>query len=65
MIATQVVAVSPDTQIGDAARRMVEADVGPAMVLKAAGDLVGVISERDLMRCVSDDTDRRRQSASE
>ena len=36
---------------------MVEADVGAAMVLNGAGDLVGVISERDLMRCVSDGTE--------
>ncbi len=57
MMATHVVTVSPDTQIGDAARRMVEADVGAAMVVDQAGDLVGVISERDLMRCVSDRID--------
>ena len=48
MMATHVVTVSPDTQIGDAARRMVEADVGAAMVVDEAGNLVGVISERDL-----------------
>ena len=57
MMATHVLSVSPDTQIGDAARRMVEADVGAAMVLDEAGTLVGVISERDLMRCVSDGTE--------
>ena len=57
VMATHVVTVSPETQIGDAARRMVEADVGAAMVLDDAGDLVGVISERDLMRCVSEGTD--------
>jgi CBS domain-containing protein len=57
VMATHVVTVSPDTQIGDAARRMVEADVGAAMVVDEAGNLVGVISERDLMRCVSDGTD--------
>jgi CBS domain-containing protein len=57
VMATHVVTVSPDTQIGDAARRMVEADVGAAMVVDEAGDLVGVISERDLMRCVSDGID--------
>ena len=57
VMATHVVSVSPDTKLGDAARRMVEADVGAAMVLDEAGDLAGVITERDLMRCVSDGTD--------
>jgi CBS domain-containing protein len=57
VMATDVVTVSPDMQVGDAARRMVESDVGAAMVVDEAGDLVGVITERDLMRCVSDGTD--------
>ena len=57
VMATHVVSVSSQTKIGDAARRMVEADVGAAMVLDEAGDLEGVITERDLMRCVSDATD--------
>jgi CBS domain-containing protein len=57
VMATQVVTVSPDTRIGDAARRMVDADIGAAMVMDGNGELVGVITERDLMRCVSDGTD--------
>ncbi len=57
VMATHVVTVSPDSQVGDAARRMVESDVGAAMVVDEGGDLVGVITERDLMRCVSDGTD--------
>ena len=51
VMATHVVSVSPDTKLGDAARRMVEADVGAAIVLDEAGELAGVITERDLMRC--------------
>jgi CBS domain-containing protein len=57
VMATHVLSVSPETTLGDAARRMVEADVGAAVVTDAAGDLAGVITERDLMRCVSDGTD--------
>jgi CBS domain-containing protein len=57
VMATQVVSVSPDTKLGDAARRMVETDVGAAIVIDESGDLAGVITERDLMRCVSDGTD--------
>jgi len=57
VMATHVVSVSPATRLGDAARRMVEADVGAAMVVDEHGELVGVITERDLMRCVSEGTD--------
>ncbi len=57
VMATHVVSVSPQTKLGDAARRMVEADVGAAIVLEDSGDLAGVITERDLMRSVSDATD--------
>ena len=54
VMSTQIVSVSPDTPIGDAARRMIEADTGAAMVLAPGDDLVGVITERDLLRCVSE-----------
>ena len=57
VMATHVVSVSPEMQLGDAARRMVEADVGAAIVMDADGEMVGVITERDLMRCVSEGTD--------
>jgi CBS domain-containing protein len=57
VMSTALVAVSPETRIGDAARRMVEADVGAAIVLAAGDDLVGVITERDLLRCVSEGVD--------
>lgn len=58
VMSTQVIAVRPQTTIGDAAQRMVETDVGAALVLDPDGQLVGVITERDLLRCVSDATDR-------
>jgi CBS domain-containing protein len=53
----QLVSVAPATPIGDAARRMIEADTGAAMVLAPGDDLVGVITERDLLRCVSEGID--------
>ncbi|HUZ83901.1 MAG TPA: CBS domain-containing protein [Gaiellales bacterium] len=58
VMSTQVLAVAPDTTIGDAAQRMVETDVGAALVVAADGEMVGVITERDLLRCVSDGTER-------
>jgi CBS domain-containing protein len=56
VMATNVVSVSPDTDVAAAARRMVESDVGAAVVLEG-DELVGVITERDLMRCVGDGVD--------
>src|SRR4029079_8999472 len=46
-----------ETRVGDAARRMVEADVGAVIVLATGDDLVGVLTERDLLRCVSEGID--------
>jgi CBS domain-containing protein len=60
LMATHIVSVSPDTDLASAARRMVEADVGAAIVLDEQGDLAGVITERDLMRCVGDGVDPSR-----
>lgn len=53
LMATDVLAVSPDTTIADAARRMVTRETGAAVVIED-GNLVGVISERDLMRTIPD-----------
>jgi CBS domain-containing protein len=52
-MATDVLAVSPETTIADAARRMVARDAGAAVVVQGGG-LVGVISERDLIRAIPD-----------
>ena len=53
LMTTDVVTVSPYTTIGDAARRMVARDTGAAVVMEE-DDLVGLISERDLMRAIPD-----------
>ena len=53
LMATDVLAVSPDTTIADAARRMIARETGAAVVIEN-DDLVGVISERDLMRAIPD-----------
>jgi CBS domain-containing protein len=54
VMSTNLVSVSPETRIGDAARKMIDSDVGAAIVLAPGDELVGVITERDLMRCVSE-----------
>ena len=57
VMATEVVSVGPATQLRDAARRMADADVGATMVLDDDGAVCGVITERDLLRCMSDGVD--------
>lgn len=57
VMSTSLVSVSPETRIGEAARRMVDNDVGAAMVMARGDQLVGMITERDLLRCISDGTD--------
>ena len=57
VMSTEIVAVHPDSTIGDAAHRMIDAETGATVVVDDAGDLVGVITERDLLRCFSDGVD--------
>ena len=57
VMSTQIVSVAPGSLVGDAAHRMVEADCGACVVLDDAGDLIGVITERDLLRCFSESVD--------
>jgi CBS domain-containing protein len=57
VMSTSLVSVSPETRLGEAARRMVENDVGAAMVMAPGDELVGMITERDLLRCMSDGVD--------
>ena len=53
LMLTDVLAVSPYTTIADAARRMIARETGAAVVIED-DDLVGVISERDLIRAIPD-----------
>jgi CBS domain-containing protein len=49
---TNVLAVPPDTTLAEAAHRMVDHDTGAACVIDG-DELVGVISERDLLRVLA------------
>lgn len=57
-------AVEPGDHLADVARRMRHDRVG-AVVVMASGRLVGIVTERDLMRAVADGVDPERAPASE
>jgi CBS domain-containing protein len=49
---TKPLTTSPDAPIAEAARKMLEAKVGALPVTNATGDLVGIVSESDVLRFV-------------
>ena len=48
-----VLAVDPTASIGEAAEKMIEAGVGAVVVTEDMARIVGIITERDLMRAVA------------
>ncbi len=57
VMSTEIVSVTPESTIGDAAHRMVDADTGASVVIDDADELVGMITERDLLRCFGEGID--------
>jgi CBS domain-containing protein len=53
MMARDVLSVAPEDTIGEAAQKMVDRGVGSAVVLDY-GRLIGIFTERDLLRAVAD-----------
>ncbi|MBB3002209.1 CBS domain-containing protein [Paraburkholderia tropica] len=56
-----VVTVSPETSVRDAAKLLLERRISGAPVLDAQGQLVGIISEGDLLRRIEIGTDSTRR----
>lgn len=56
----KVISVTPETSLQDTAKLLLANGISGAPVLDADGNLVGVISEGDLMRRPETETDRRR-----
>jgi CBS domain-containing protein len=52
LMTRDVLAVAPEDTIGEAAERMVERGVGSAIV-SDFGEIVGILTERDLLRAVA------------
>ena len=48
-----VLTVDPTSSIGEAAEKMIEAGVGAVVVVEDMARIVGIITERDLMRAVA------------
>ncbi len=61
LITQTVVTIGPDHNLAEAARRMVAKSVGSAVVLKQEGQ-PGIITERDLLRAISDGVDLKETS---
>ena len=50
---TSVLTVEPSASIGEAAEKMIEAGVGAVVVTEDMARIVGIVTERDLMRAVA------------
>jgi CBS domain-containing protein len=53
LMTQDVLAVAPEDTLGEAAERMVERGVG-SVVVSDFGRLIGILTERDLLRAVAD-----------
>lgn len=51
---SEVVSVGPDDLVLAVARTLTARDIGAALVRDAAGQVLGIISERDIVRCLSE-----------
>ncbi len=52
-----VVTVSPDATLRDAAKLMKEARIGSLLVVSETGRLLGIITERDIVRAIAEGAD--------
>jgi CBS domain-containing protein len=52
MMAREILSVAPEDTIGEAAQKMVERGVGSAVV-SDFGRLIGILTERDLMKAIA------------
>jgi CBS domain-containing protein len=50
---TSVLTVDPTSSIGEAAEKMIEAGVGAVVAMEDMARIVGIVTERDLMRAVA------------
>jgi|FLYL01.1.fsa_nt_gi CBS domain-containing protein len=63
LISGEVGTTTPSTSAVDAARHMIEDNVGSLAVVDGDGELVGIITERDFLRALAEGTLRGAQVA--
>lgn len=64
LVSGEVDACRPDVSVAEAAQRMMTDDVGSLAVVHD-GELVGIFTERDVLRAVSEDLDPRKSKVSD
>lgn len=47
----EVIAIEEETTVGDAIKKMVERNIGALLVVNEKGKPVGIVTERDLLKC--------------
>ena len=52
----EVIAVSSDTSLSEAARLLAHKRIGAVVVRDAAGGLAGILSERDVVRAIAEES---------
>lgn len=62
---TSVVTIRPEQSLREAARLLAEHNIGALVVVNEAGQLVGIISERDIIRAATRGEDALSQPGSE
>jgi CBS domain-containing protein len=55
-----VESIAPDAPVAEAAQRLVEARFGCLPVVDGKGDLVGIVSEHDLLKLLTEELRRAR-----
>ncbi len=50
---TEVVTIAPEQTLGDVARLLTERGIGAVVVTRGGGNVLGIISERDIVRAIA------------
>ncbi|MDX1622562.1 MAG: CBS domain-containing protein [Gemmatimonadota bacterium] len=59
---TEVRTIGPESTIAQAIERLVEHNIGSLVVVDEGDDPVGIITERDILRCCANDPERLRRA---
>jgi CBS domain-containing protein len=65
VMSSELVTVSPNATVAEAASIMSARHVGSALVLDDAGDLTGIFTERDILRALGSDFDAAAHTVAE